>query len=264
MKSTGSQYSQSKRILAIHGFTGEPFDFAPLYEAGELEVDWRFVSLPGHQREWKVSNCSTDMWSHFCARIDEIVREAKEDSVDLIGLGYSMGARLLLRAQLEQHWDFSRLILVGVTPGIEAVSARRERLQQDRKWIDLLHDSGIEAFVEAWVQQPIIATQSKGNSLEHESRMARKRLLNPNCLGNVMQEFSNGKLEPVWDRLDQLGLPVNLVHGERDAKFGKIHESMQQKLSNARCHVIPEAGHAPHLENMVAFLNVVAGILNDP
>lgn len=247
MKSDYTNKFTPIRILAIHGFTGEPFDFAPLYESERMQVDWRFVSLPGHYRELSAPIIETGMceWELFCRRIDEIVQEAKGDEVMLVGFAYSMGARLLLRAQIEHQWDIERMVLIGATAGLEDCQERLERLETDQQWADLILTSGMEIFVEQWMRQPIIATQRESIT---EEQVMRKKLLRPRPLADALMHFSNGKLPPVWDQLAQLNLRIDLVSGELDQKFQALHLRMSQQLPQCWLHVIAEAGHAPHVE----------------
>ena len=272
MKSPEPQNSQSRRILAIHGFTGEPFDFAPLYESGRIHADWRFVTLPGHYRELTPDAGGKAGWSLFCDRVAQVVEEAQEDGVALIAMGYSMGARLLLRAVLEKRWSLSRLILIGVTAGLEHEDARKERLIADVRWSELIRHRGMAAFVDAWMRQPIISTQlehgRQGGVTSHDGnenrdfaeRLLRKQLLQPIPLSETIVDYSNGALEPVWDLLGGLSLPVDLIAGERDVKFQDLHQRMSALLPRATCHVVPDAGHAPHLENTEGFLALLSDL----
>ena len=263
MKSVLSQNLRRKRILAIHGFTGEPYDFAPLYESDGLDVDWRFVSLPGHYREIVPDSAYQDEWELFCRRIEEIVQEASEDGVELIALGYSMGARLLLRATLERRLLFTRLILIGVTPGLKGMAALDERKESDEGWCKLLIEQGIDVFLEKWRQQPIIATQYQQPDAESHTRRERKRRLDPKALAAAMMRYSNGVMPHVWDQLDELDLPVLLVSGERDEKFSAIHQQMEACLPQGTAHSIPNAGHAPHLENTTAFVRFLSTLVEE-
>jgi pimeloyl-ACP methyl ester carboxylesterase len=52
----------------------------------------------------------------------------------------------------------------------------------------------------------------------------------------------------LWDRLGAVGMPVALVVGERDEKFGAIAAEMAAALPDAQVVVVPGAGHAVHLE----------------
>jgi pimeloyl-ACP methyl ester carboxylesterase len=55
-------------------------------------------------------------------------------------------------------------------------------------------------------------------------------------------------MQPLWGRLGELSMPVALVAGERDAKYVKIAQRMGERISRARVLVVPDSGHAVHLE----------------
>jgi pimeloyl-ACP methyl ester carboxylesterase len=55
-------------------------------------------------------------------------------------------------------------------------------------------------------------------------------------------------MEPLWERLGELTMPVTLITGERDEKFRAIAEAMLARLPDARHVIVPGAGHAPQLE----------------
>lgn len=263
MKSRAVQNSPRRRLLALHGFTGEPYDFAPLYESGNLPLDWRFVTLPGHIREWRPAGRPDDVtgWRHFCEQVSQVVEEASEEGAVLSVLAYSMGARLLLRSQFEQQWPFASLFLVGVSAGLEDAEQRKLRWQSDQQWAALLREQGLDAFLKAWLDQPLLRSQLSQSSVWGQQRLHRKHLLDPEALAQSLLDFSNGSLEPVWDRLHQVRLPVHLIAGEHDLKFRALHERMQSLLSDASCHVLPGVGHAPHLEEPGAFVSLLQKLL---
>jgi pimeloyl-ACP methyl ester carboxylesterase len=67
-------------------------------------------------------------------------------------------------------------------------------------------------------------------------------------LAAALRGLGTGVMPPLWDRLGELALPVELVVGERDGRFRAIAERMSAGLRAPRVHVVPRAGHATHLE----------------
>jgi pimeloyl-ACP methyl ester carboxylesterase len=65
-------------------------------------------------------------------------------------------------------------------------------------------------------------------------------------------------MEPLWEHLPQLRIPVALVVGERDAKFRAIAGQMAELLPDATLHVVPDAGHAVQLEAPDAVAAIVS------
>jgi 2-succinyl-6-hydroxy-2,4-cyclohexadiene-1-carboxylate synthase len=66
-------------------------------------------------------------------------------------------------------------------------------------------------------------------------------------------------MPPLWDRLREISVPVDLVVGARDEKFRGIGERMAASLPDARLHVVPAAGHAVQLEAPGAVVDLLAG-----
>ena len=67
-------------------------------------------------------------------------------------------------------------------------------------------------------------------------------------------------MEPLWDRLGELAIPVTLVAGERDAKFRAIAEQMAPALiADSRVELVAGTGHAAQLERPEAVAAAIAG-----
>jgi 2-succinyl-6-hydroxy-2,4-cyclohexadiene-1-carboxylate synthase len=61
----------------------------------------------------------------------------------------------------------------------------------------------------------------------------------------------------VWEALEHVAAPTLLVAGEEDRRFVRTNELMLEALPDARLEVIPEAGHAVHLEQPEVWASVV-------
>jgi pimeloyl-ACP methyl ester carboxylesterase len=70
-----------------------------------------------------------------------------------------------------------------------------------------------------------------------------------------------GAQPPIIERLARIDLPICLVVGEEDAKFQAIASELARDLPHARIEIVPDAGHAVHLENPEACLGVVRRFL---
>jgi pimeloyl-ACP methyl ester carboxylesterase len=60
--------------------------------------------------------------------------------------------------------------------------------------------------------------------------------------------MGTGALPSLRERLPELGCPVTLVVGERDAKFRAIAGRMAERLPQGEVVLVPGAGHAAQLE----------------
>jgi pimeloyl-ACP methyl ester carboxylesterase len=66
-------------------------------------------------------------------------------------------------------------------------------------------------------------------------------------------------MPPLWGRLPELAIPVTLVVGERDEKFGAIAERMAAAIPDCRLEVVAGAGHAAQLERPEAVAAAICG-----
>jgi 2-succinyl-6-hydroxy-2,4-cyclohexadiene-1-carboxylate synthase len=156
--------------------------------------------------------------------------------------GYSMGARLSLRLALDRPEQVRALVLVSGTPGIEDAGERRARVESDERWAELAEQEGVDAFLAQWLAQPLFATVPAG-----APGLGDRRTLTPAFLAACLRGLGTGAMEPMWERLGELSMPVLLVTGTGDEKFTAIARRMLERLPDARHEELP-GGHALLLE----------------
>ncbi len=138
-----------------------------------------------------------------------------------------------------------RLILVGASPGLADEQERAARRAADDALADRIETLEIEAFAREWGAQPLFADQpARVAAGAHADRLRNT----PQGLAAALRGLGTGVMEPLWDRLPELHIPVTLVVGERDEKFSALAERMLARLPDARLVVVAGAGHAAHLE----------------
>jgi len=172
--------------------------------------------------------------------------------------GYSMGGRIALSLALSAagRERVSRLVLIGASPGLADADERRARRAADDALADRIEGEGIEAFARGWAALPLWEGQPAAvAAAAHAERLAQS----PAGLAAALRGLGTGAMEPLWERLPELTVPVALIVGERDAKFRAIGERMAQALSHAALHVVPGAGHAVQLEQPEAVGELLAG-----
>jgi 2-succinyl-6-hydroxy-2,4-cyclohexadiene-1-carboxylate synthase len=174
------------------------------------------------------------------------------DSFTLVG--YSMGGRVALHAALVLPERIRRLVLVGASPGLRDAAARAERQAADERLAGHAERETIEEFAERWARTPILAGQSDAVRAAAE---ADRRRNEPEGLAAALRGLGTGALPSVWHRLRELGIPVELVVGERDAKFRSTAGHMAEDIPNAQVTIVPGAGHAVHLEAPEAVAAVI-------
>jgi 2-succinyl-6-hydroxy-2,4-cyclohexadiene-1-carboxylate synthase len=175
-------------------------------------------------------------------------------------VGYSMGGRIALHAALADPAAFRALVLVGATPGIEDDARRRSRAAADESLADWMEDQRIDAVVDLWESQPVFTTQSPELVLaQRPGRLSHE----PRKLAAMLRATGQGVLDPLWGRLGELRIPVLAVAGDRDQKYADVARRMADALPLGRAALVPDAGHAAHLEQPAAFSELLTDFLDE-
>ncbi len=173
--------------------------------------------------------------------------------------GYSLGGRVALHVALAAPERVARLCLIAANPGIEDAGERSERRAADERLARRLESEPFEDFIESWRTQPLFAADPPRVG---ELARADQRRNDPRVLAAVMRGLSTGAMEPFWDRLGELSMPVALLSGARDQKFTGLLARAQLLLPRAQLTVL-EGGHGLPLEDpagVAAVLEQLAGL----
>jgi len=237
-------------LALLHGFTQTGRSWAPLVPAlhqrtgGHGEV--LTPDLPGHGTR---SEVRADLW--------EAARLVGEECGPAAYVGYSMGGRVALHLGLERPDLVERLVLVGATGGIEDAGERAARRRDDERLAQSLEAEGVDAFLERWLATPLFA----GLSPEAAGLDARRENAAAG-LAAALRLMGPGTQEPLFRRLDELTMPVLVVAGELDDRFTEQALHLGGWIGpTAQLVLVPDAGHACHLENPEAFLDLVVPFL---
>jgi 2-succinyl-6-hydroxy-2,4-cyclohexadiene-1-carboxylate synthase len=167
--------------------------------------------------------------------------------------GYSMGGRVALHIALAAPERVRRLVLIGVTPGIEDDEQRARRQDSDRELADELESIPFEDFIERWRAQPLFAGEPADVGALARADQRRNR---PAALAAALRGLGTGEMQPLWGRLGELTMPITVVAGDRDVKFRKLGLRMVELLPRAELRVVP-GGHGLPLENPVAVAEAI-------
>jgi 2-succinyl-6-hydroxy-2,4-cyclohexadiene-1-carboxylate synthase len=233
-------------LVLLHGFTQTGRSWQRVRE--ELGSRYRCFApdLPGHGDAEGRRPATFDAVSAYLGAL-------KQERFALCG--YSMGGRLALAFALRMPQRVQRLVLVGASPGIADPAEREARRKADAALADRIEGEGLDAFVAEWGAQPLFATQPRGIA-----DLARQDRLRSTATGlaAALRGMGTGVMEPLWDRLGELAMPVTLVVGEQDEKFRALGERMVAAIPDARLLVAAGTGHAVHLEAPHAIVEALA------
>lgn len=172
-------------------------------------------------------------------------------------VGYSMGGRMLLHAALLFPDQFDSLTLIGATAGIDSVVERAERAVADDALAERLESEGLASFLDFWLGLPLFATLPEGAACRAE-RLANR----PAGLAASLRNCGTGNQYPLWDRLAEISIPVQVMAGTADAKFTAIGRRMVAALPDARFDPV-EGGHAVHSEHPAEVAGRIASFIRD-
>ena len=247
-------------LLLLHGFTGSAGTWAPHLDAWR-EFTTVAVDLLGHGG----SDCPADPRRYRMERcVEDLVALLDHLGVDRAAvMGYSMGGRVALRLALQAPERLWALVLESASPGIEDEAEREARIRSDADLAGAIERDGIEAFVERWQAMPLFATQARiPDAVRDELR--RQRLRNDaRGLAGCLRGMGAGQQEPVLASMGDIRMPALLLAGALDGKYCALARRMAASLPCARTEIVPDAGHAVHLEQPAAFADAVRGFLDD-
>ena len=235
-------------LILLHGFMGSSDIWGPMVERLGDNHRVMAVDIVGHGK-----SDAPHSLKHY--RMEQV-------AVDIVGaigklggqgaawLGYSMGGRTALAIAALHPEAVERLCLVGASPGLRTQRERASRRKSDTVLADRIIEDGLETFVGYWESLSLFASQQR-LPVEIRDRIRQGRLANRSIgLANSLRGMGAGKHPSFWGRLPAMDIPVLLVAGEEDRKYSDLAREMASSLPNGRVSLVPEAGHAAHVENL--------------
>ena len=246
-------------LLLLHGFTGSTETWSPLVPHFADLHRVIAVDLPGHGRSSAPSDPGRYALDRFAG---DLVRVLDALSIDRVALlGYSMGGRAGLRFALAHGDRLAALILESTSPGIPDAELRSERIIADQMLADAIESDGIEAFADRWERLPLWESQAKIPDGVRQ-KLREQRLQNTAIgLANSLRGAGAGVEMSVLHRLEDIQAPVLVVAGSLDSRYVELGRAMVSSIPNSRMVVVPEAGHAVHLEQPEALTGAALSFL---
>ncbi len=248
-------------LLLLHGFTGNLQSWQPLVPTLASHYTLLMLDLIGHG----ASDAPTDPMQYSFDRCIAAILGL----LDRLGwertaiLGYSMGGRigLLLTATVPKRIRCQ--ILIGASPGIDDPVERAARLASDEALAGRIEREGLEWFVDYWMAQPIFASQHRLPADIRAAQRAQRLVGSAHGYANALRGFSVGRQPSLWATLPTITIPTLLISGELDPKYCDIAARMAALMPHARHIVVPDAGHAVHLEQPQIVAHLISTFMSE-
>lgn len=246
-------------VLLLHGFTGTGDTWRRLSAALTDVADVIRVDLPGHGRSSAPADpgrFAFDRLAHDVAHVLDVVGRRRA-----FILGYSMGGRAALKFALAHPTRVDGLILESTSPGIADAAQRAARRASDRALADRIERDGVAAFVDYWERLPLWASQSSLDEWRRGELRAQRLAQSAAGLAGALRGAGQGEDPPVADRLHEIAAAVLLVAGALDGAYVAHARDMAARMPHARLEIVPDAGHAVHLERPAEYATAVKSFL---
>jgi 2-succinyl-6-hydroxy-2,4-cyclohexadiene-1-carboxylate synthase len=236
-----------ERVVMLHGFGGTRHAWdgvlahLPVERYRPLALD-----LPGHGG---LADAPRPITFRAC------VGSVLDRSPERFALaGYSMGGRIALHVALAAPERIERLVLISTTAGLDDPAERARRREHDRGLADEIDKGSIEDFVMRWRARPMFSEDPPEVDTLARLDQSRNR---PDGIAAALRGVGTGEMQPLWQRLGELTMPVAIVVGERDLKFHVLGRRMAELLPRAAL-VTVRAGHVLPLENPAAVAEAIS------
>jgi len=239
-------------VVMLHGFSGTHRAWDGVIAALEQEPlgQERYrplaLDLPGHGEAADAKRPIT-----FAGCVAHVLARSPER---FALCGYSLGGRVALHVALAAPERVSRLVLVSTSPGILEEAERGRRREADHVLAEELERIPFEQFIERWRTQPLFSGEPpRAGALAREDQ----RRNHPDALAAVLRGLGTGEMQPLWQRLGELRMPVTVLAGERDPRYRELGQRMVELLPDGEL-VVVAGGHGLPLETPDALASVLA------
>jgi 2-succinyl-6-hydroxy-2,4-cyclohexadiene-1-carboxylate synthase len=240
-------------MVLLHGFAGSSRTWTPVIEGLGRDRRLLLVDLLGHGGSDAPGPLRHEV-ERQAADIAWLIDGLADGHADVVG--YSFGARVALRLALDTPGVVRRLVLESPSAGLADPQAREARVAADERWASLLDEGDLGAFHDAWDAQPVFASRA---TLPDEVRAAiREEHLAASARGlaGSLRGAGQGAMEPLQGRLSSMIAATLVVAGDLDPTGTQRAAEVARGIPQARLELVPDAGHAPHLEQPATFVRI--------
>jgi 2-succinyl-6-hydroxy-2,4-cyclohexadiene-1-carboxylate synthase len=240
---------ENPAILFLHGFMGDGKDWADIIRRLKGHYYCITIDLPGHGKT-KIGSGKKPYT--MCETAKKVIYLLDEISIkQCVIVGYSMGGRLALYLVLRYPERFRQGVLESASPGLQEKAERLSRIGHDHRIASALETTPLDLFLDQWYAQPIF--ESLKQHPDFYNLLEKRKKNAPDGLARSLRDMGAGIQPSLWMRLKRNRIPLLLLTGEKDPKFGSIAHRMERMCPYAKVHTMSGCGHNIHFEKPSAF-----------
>ena len=220
-------------VTCLHGFSQHGDSWEELASLVHGRYRWLMPDVRGTSLEQVTS---------------EIVELWDSEGVDRSHLvGYSQGGRVALHLACQHPERVTTLTTIGAHAGLEGAE-RVRRLTRDQELADRIEREGVSWFAEYWAELPLFAGLARRGPAFLARLDAGRRQNDPAHLAASLRGLGAGATPPFWHELGRVTAPALLLAGAEDTRYVDLARRLAGCLPRATVAIVPDAGHAAHLE----------------
>jgi 2-succinyl-6-hydroxy-2,4-cyclohexadiene-1-carboxylate synthase len=220
-------------VTCLHGFSQHGASW------GELSA------LAGDGRRWLTPDLTATTLQET---VDEVLELWARQGVSHSHLvGYSQGGRMALYLACTHPDRLLSLTAISAHAGLEDV-ARTARLREDLALADRIEREGVDWFASYWAARPLFRGLARRGPGFLERLDEDRRRNDAGRLAATLRGLGPGATPPFWDRLAAIGVRTLLLAGAEDQRYVAFAQRLARAIPLSRLEIIPDAGHAVHLE----------------
>lgn len=250
-------------LLFVHGWATDKWVWTDQIKAFENSRKILNINLPGHggKKNWTESTLTPSVQEvliHLSHAMSDGFSQRK-----IIGIGWSLGAQILITSAVENIKKFRGLILIGATPcfvkrndfpwGQPGIIVKKMIADMKNK-----PNETIKKFYRLNFTDEELETESARNFI------SRYTLPNPDFkfdeMTKALEALSRADLR---DYLPLLDLPVLIIHGKMDNVCPvEAAAYLANKIKGAELKIFEKAGHVPFFTEKEKFIKVVSDFID--
>ncbi|MGL4522703.1 MAG: alpha/beta fold hydrolase [Bacilli bacterium] len=248
-------------VVYLHGFLGQKETWAPYMRKMSGQYLQLAPDLWGHGKTFEQPENQQDVT--FMKEVHRLAEWIRTEGVaPIYVVGYSMGARFAIALAATYPQLITGFLSIGGSTGLTTENERKVRRVAMRKIAQPLAAGDLEKFVHRWSELPLFATQ-KRLSEDKQKEIQKMRLSQQaKFMYEAFLRLNVSEQPNFSELLSEYKGKALFVAGELDEKYVKLAELGAKMMEHGEEYIVPDAGHAIHVEHPEIFDTIVSEFIS--